>query len=381
VSLVDGRHQYIHGPSPELYDLVADPAERRDLAGHERRIAAMLRGDLVARLRPPGSPQAGDAETRKRLAALGYLSGAAPPQAGPLPDPRSRLHTLDGLTAAYQHFHARSYEEAATAFAAVVRDNPRLLDAWEYYGRTLQALGRFEEALAAYETCLELSRGGPDHTLAVAAMQLELGRVERAVATVEAAQAGAARPSPEVLRDLAMRLVEQGRAIDAARILERALAARRDPATLAALGLARSAAGGHDEALALLAEAREADPGEAATHQHLSLVLLRLGRWDEARASAERALALDPALPLAWNDLGVALYRSGDPSGALAAWSRAVELDPTQHDTLYNLGTGAAAMGRRDEARRALERFVATAPPERYAADLPRARALLRSLG
>jgi hypothetical protein len=57
-----------------------------------------------------------------------------------------------------------------------------------------------------------------------------------------------------------------------------------------------------------------------------------------------------------------------------------VELDPDLWDVLYNLGTSAAGLGRAEQARRALERFVAAAPPERYGADIRRARALLARL-
>ena len=46
-------------------------------------------------------------------------------------------------------------------------------------------------------------------------------------------------------------------------------------------------------------------------------------------------------------------------------------------DALYNLGTRAAELDRWEQAERALTRFVDLAPPERYAADLRRARVLL----
>jgi len=57
-----------------------------------------------------------------------------------------------------------------------------------------------------------------------------------------------------------------------------------------------------------------------------------------------------------------------------------VDLDPDLHDVLYNLGASAAELGRMEQARRALSRFVETAPPERYAAELRRARSLLARL-
>ncbi|HEX9737399.1 MAG TPA: sulfatase-like hydrolase/transferase [Thermoanaerobaculia bacterium] len=70
-----------HGELPdELYDLAADPAERHNLAGEEaerRRAARRLLERSRSRLRPAAAsgerPRELDAETRKRLEALGYL--------------------------------------------------------------------------------------------------------------------------------------------------------------------------------------------------------------------------------------------------------------------------------------------------------------------
>ena len=57
-----------------------------------------------------------------------------------------------------------------------------------------------------------------------------------------------------------------------------------------------------------------------------------------------------------------------------------MELDPHDFDTLYNLGMMLAESGRRAEAPPYLRRFLAEAPPDRYAQDLPRVRALLARL-
>ncbi len=123
------------------------------------------------------------------------------------------------------------------------------------------------------------------------------------------------------------------------------------------------------------------DPDNSQAFEHLSLVYLRLGRWADARRSAERSLEISDSRFLAWNNLGVALYQSGETARALDAWHRAVELQPALYDALYNLGTRAAEHGRSEQARWALEMFIATAPQERYTADLRRARVLLTSLG
>ena len=49
-------------------------------------------------------------------------------------------------------------------------------------------------------------------------------------------------------------------------------------------------------------------------------------------------------------------------------------------DALYNSALVAGQIGDAARARRALERFIATAPADRYGPDLERARAMLRQL-
>ncbi|MGE5278037.1 MAG: tetratricopeptide repeat protein, partial [Acidobacteriota bacterium] len=62
------------------------------------------------------------------------------------------------------------------------------------------------------------------------------------------------------------------------------------------------------------------------------------------------------------------------------SWTKATKLDPGQYDALFNLAMLSGRMGKTAEARRALERFVAAAPPDRYASQIAQARQLLKSL-
>ena len=112
----------------------------------------------------------------------------------------------------------------------------------------------------------------------------------------------------------------------------------------------------------------------------LGLVELRLGHWPQARDWSRRAVERQRELPRAWNNFGVALWQLGEKEKALDAWQQAVDFDPRLWDALWNLGLKAAELGKTAQARKALERFAAGAPP-RYGEDVAKAREMLRRWG
>jgi len=62
------------------------------------------------------------------------------------------------------------------------------------------------------------------------------------------------------------------------------------------------------------------------------------------------------------------------------SWNRAVAIDPRQYDALFNAGLVEGRAGHVNEAKSALSRFVATAPKDRYGADIVAARQALQAL-
>jgi arylsulfatase A-like enzyme len=75
----DARFKYIDAPRPELYDLVADPFELRDLSAEQPARLVAMRAKLEAIDRPRGGardPAAANTADRRALGALGYVSGA-----------------------------------------------------------------------------------------------------------------------------------------------------------------------------------------------------------------------------------------------------------------------------------------------------------------
>lgn len=410
VSLVEGRFHYIHGPTPELFDLAADPGETRNLLAQERRVSGTLRQALDAFPRELAAPGQVDAETARRLNALGYSSRARV-ASGPLPDPRTKREALRDLQNARTAIAAERWSEAAEPLQRLVEREPGLLDGWFLLATCREHLNQPEETLAAYRRALELSEGAPEVAFYVARQLYKMGRFAEAAEHAQLMLTGdpdnrdaremlaavaleqgnldealaqsrrAGRANPAFRRDLGRALAESGRTAEALEVLQESGGPGTDPATLNTLALTLTDAGRHAEAAEALGQVLAAHPENARARELLGMVSLRMGQPQQARAHLERALSIDPRLPGAWTTLGVALYELEGPEAALNAWRQALVLDGTQYDALLNVGMVAAQTGRRDEARQALRRFVSTAPPQRFGPDIAKAQQLLREIG
>jgi arylsulfatase A-like enzyme/Flp pilus assembly protein TadD len=410
-SAVDASFHYIEGPEPELYDLRSDPGETRNVIAGERRIYAALRAEVAARDRALAPPNVHDEEALEKLAALGYLAGGVARVTGPLPDPKTQKPTLARIEEAFRLVEEGRRRDAIPILRQIVAANPNMQDIWSQLGMALRDEGEKEEALVALEEALELSGGTPSAALAAAAAHFDLGhldaaedrariampanprgandvlvqvalqRGDRAAAAEMTRQAVAAgQASDKLVRRHATDLLESGHTAEAITLLE-GLPPSEDPATATTLAAALSDAGRQDEARSILEQVAVQRPEHARAHELLGMVALRQGRPAEARDHLRRALELDERLANGWNTLGVALFQTEGAAAALVAWERAVALDPEQYDALLNIGLVAARSGRRAQAVAALRRFVASAPPERFAADLRKARGLLAELG
>jgi len=406
----ESRWSLVDGPAAELFDLAADPGQRENLLATERREAARLRAEIARRDAPLAAPDATDAETARKLAALGYLTGTVA-SGDRLPDPRTQRDLLADLESGTDAYFAGDDERALELLGRVVERNPGMRDVWGILARVLDRLGRPREALRAWDRLLELSGGAADVALLVGERHLAVGDVARAKALAEIAVAAEPVKADELFAEVAL---AEGREAEADALLERVLAAgvaseptrrRLGLKALAAgdaaraleiltpleedggaeswilLALARAETGSGQAGVELLARARAASPSEAAFFENLGVAMLRMGRLDRAAAALEECVRREPGAASAWNALGVARAGLGRADGAIDAWRRAVAADPSLLDAWFNLGLTAASRGDRPLARRALQTFLAQAPEaERFAGDRERARRALSAL-
>ncbi|MFH1680861.1 MAG: sulfatase-like hydrolase/transferase, partial [Candidatus Eisenbacteria bacterium] len=225
------RHgdKYILAPRPEYYDLRADPEEKNNLAGGSgpaREVADALASELEARLaRGPSleeiaaSTEPLDLESRLRLEALGYVSGAALPDSGePLPDPKEMMPVLGLLDRANIYLRAGRLDQALDSIRRAADRSPRNREVLRTMGKVFLFMERDGEAEDTLRAALAL-RPHPDICLLIAQLMIKQDRREEARGML--AQAAALDPmhgGVEIARgDLLMKEGKPGEAIAAYR--------------------------------------------------------------------------------------------------------------------------------------------------------------------
>jgi len=296
-SLISDRHHYIDGPRPELYDVVADRAETRDLVASDRRVAASLRAELAKFPSKIEDIGAIDPEEASKLAALGYL-GSAKNRSGPLPNPRDEIGSIAEIKSAFALAEQHRDDAAIAALRALLAKNPRLSDAWSKLGELLVATGRYHEAIAAYQSAIaRTERFSPDLALGLGFALLEAGKPADAATHAQLALASNPREAHELLARAAL---AQGRVGEAEQHARAAIdAGDRQPSSILLLAEVERGAGRLQEALQTVDEAaRRANDLEV---RHLygadylrGDLLARLDRPDEAAAAYEREIAASP---------------------------------------------------------------------------------------
>ncbi len=384
-ALTDDRFSYIEAPRPELYDLVADPAQKNDLAESRPPALRSMRAELLTLRDSVASPEKSAAEELEKLGSLGYIR-VDPGSAGKrdLPDPKDRVAELRDYKRLFDLFYAKRNDEAIALARRMLSANPQILSVSRILATSLERKGRPAEAAGVLEAALSRSdRTGSAEDVVQSAEELatllsrsaDPARAEKTLSDlVKRGVAG-----EPVRRELARLLHRRGRPAEALAVLPGA-GTSADSATLDVYGAVLADSGRLDEARRAFTRALEIEPGRADVLLHLGMLSLRQKDPAGARDWFSKSLAADPAAPTTLAALGLAQAQLGDTRAALESWDRALVLDPRQYDTLFNRAVLAGRTGDAAAARRGLQQFIATAPAGRYEGQIAEARRLLRAM-
>jgi arylsulfatase A-like enzyme/tetratricopeptide (TPR) repeat protein len=353
-SLRTGGWKYIDAPRAELYRLLDDPGEVRNLAPERASVAGEMRGRLATHDRQAGVAPvqpALDPEAAARLAALGYVGGG--PAAGGTvsgADPKDKIREVQSyqrdMRDAMRLYNERKVDAALRLFRRLAGfvDIPSF-NVEYYFGRCLLEKRRFAEAIPHLKKAADMTPTRRTASgLAAAPVYAWLtqayagaGQDENALATLERGLT-VAPANPELLRVKGSILLQRG--------------------DLAGARLA-------------LEKARGIDATDARLHVELANLHRNLGDPALALEEAKEALRLDPRSVEGHVARGLALGALRREEDAAAALQEALRLAPDDADALFYLGSIELRAGRAEPAVRLLSRLVEEAP------DYPQARATL----
>ncbi len=294
--LESGRYHYIEAPRAELYDLRSDPEEKRNLAGEQPAVAAVLKEKLGGLLASHPAPQKAAAdpglspETIEKLRALGYVAFRSPVSAEQLakglPDPKDKLAEFNNILQATDAMQAGDFNRAEALLKKAQEADPGLYLLPFLLGQAASRREDWKRAAAELSRALELN---PNFDQAMTA-------------------------------------------------LARALALGGDPA------------GGKK----WLQRALELNPGNYRAWYESAWLHSRLGETEAARAALEKTLTLQPNFGPAQRDLGMLYIRQKDYAAAAVRLQKAADLGMTD-PTLYNfLGI---AYGQTNQQQKAVESY------------------------
>jgi Flp pilus assembly protein TadD len=226
-------------------------------------------------------------------------------RSGPLV-PAAVVALLGAITFA----RAGAFADDRTLWTSAVRETPASATAHATLGAILLDEGRRPEAVAELGAAADAAVDPADRERYRALLGLYSG--DSAGAVTHALEVIRLGRDPDVRRDAAFVLLEEGRSADAIAVLRplvREAPASADYAYWLGAALARQGRAG--DALELLRGWCAARPGNPQLEETLAMLLVRAGRIEEARERAAAALGIDPADAAAEAQLRAWRTRSG----------------------------------------------------------------------
>ncbi|RPI24717.1 MAG: hypothetical protein EHM61_16355 [Acidobacteria bacterium] len=304
-SLRLGRYKYIDAAKPELYDILEDRGELRNLCSQQPGIAADYHKKLRHFIadygagRDPAAPRQTDPDTLRKLMALGYLNtgSAKKAQSAALIDPKDRIAVFEQYHEVLNHLSAgRLHPSLFEAIRKLRKAAPEVrgityLQAWGF-----ELSGNLKAARENYQMAVKEQ---PDNAMArsrYATLLIKLQELEEAERQLKEILRGV--PSDYKSRNnLAGLYWMTGRREQAVQEVKGITRARPD--YLAAwqnLGRLQAEAGNWREAELAFLRVTQLDPKNAAAYLGLAYALRAQGRPEEADRQEEQAYLVNPQL-------------------------------------------------------------------------------------
>ena len=365
-SIISGANHYIHAPKPELYDVVGDPAESKNVLQDNRRVYTALRAAIQPYIHAAAAPAAVDDEQKQQLAALGYIGSTVSTKPDEvLPDPKENIRQANDITRAYRAYLADNLEEADKLTGALLHANGRMVDVWTLRARVMQKLNRLDEAIDCAKEALKLSPGTTSLAAMVATLALDAKRYDEAEQHARLTLKDTPFEAHQLLAQIYLAKKEYAKARQETQLADQVHPGRASTMLLQARvemerGDPESALKTIDRASATL-QARGSKPVPKLNFFRGD-ALARLGRADEAEVAFRQEISLFPTDPQAYKNL-ILLYvvegKNREATDLIFSLEKAAPTPPSYLAISETLKTLGDRTGARFWAARGLSRYPA----------------------
>lgn len=274
----------------------------------------------------------------------------------------SALEARELMDKGYSLTELGRYEEALQAYDAAVAKKPDYAWALARKGRTLRLLNRLEDARACYERALQIQ---PDYAWGWNGKGIILDRMGDTAGALAAFERACEYNPKDVWHwyNRADMLQKLGRDDEAAAVISRALELNpRHANSWAKLGQMQRLRGEYEAAVVSYETALEHQPDYAWAHNGCGLALKALGRLSEAAEAFERAARHEPNVVWHWYNHAETLVMLGKFNDALYPAQEATRVDPQHSPSWGKLGQILRYLGQYAQALEAYQRAVALDP-------------------
>ena len=316
-ALRQGRYKLIAAPRPELYDLQEDPKEANNLYTGRKALGDRMLGrlgEMEAHFKTSAQTKSQavevDPDAKARLAALGYVGsfvasvGDDTSRAG-LADPKDKVHLFNKITAARDL--GKDENEIALAMTMldeVLKEDPKVIDAWFTLGNMAARGGHQEQAIGYFKRALALKADDEEAVINMAHAYRKIGRDDDALV-------GFRRfleldpKNAQVHYEIAQIMIDRAEFAVASDELHKALTV---------------------------------EPKMAAARNALGVVALNQGNLAFAETEIRQALEMKSDVRLAHYNLALLAEKRKDPATAQAEYLRELERHPNNFKAAFNLG-------------------------------------------
>ncbi len=336
-SIQDGRFKLIVAPIPELYDLVEDPEEQKNLVYLEKEAFERLSAEAETFFEAAGrnayqmDVQKIDEETREKLAALGYIGSfmdQSQLQGKRLGDPKEKIGIFNELSTAREMGMGDDPEQAVAIIRKIIADDPEVGAAHFTLGNIFFRMRNFPEAIDSFIRSLELKPDDTGAVINVANSYVGMGKFEEAENFVTAHMSKGFSDSQLYFL----------------------------------LGNLNYLQKQYDQAIPFFEECLSRNPESAASHNILGAIHIVLGNFDQAESQLQAAAALMPHLANLNYNLAQLREKQGRGEDAAAAYLREIEYSPRHFKAMYNLSRLYRLQGQMDEEFTWLQKAIEANP-------------------